>query len=123
MRHGASRAWAAGGKPVAVFVAAIVIAGAAAAQDFQPGFPDIAQLPEGAGREQVFYTCTACHGLDIIKAQRLSREGWEGTVSYMTDVHGMLEPTPEDRAAIIDYLSTTFGRAAPDAPAYSNPFL
>ena len=37
----------------------------------------VEDLPEGKGRETTFYTCAACHGVALIKAQGMSRELWD----------------------------------------------
>lgn len=34
-------------------------------------------LPEGHGREDTFYRCTACHSTAVIRRSRLSRERWD----------------------------------------------
>ena len=33
-------------------------------------------LPDGKARDLTFYTCTACHGVALIKAQGLTRDLW-----------------------------------------------
>jgi hypothetical protein len=107
----------------AAFAAPFFMAATGPAQDFQPRIPVIEELPEGPGREETFYACTACHGLDLIKAQRMDTAGWERTLDYMINVQGMFPPTPEERAVIVGYLSTVFPAAPPSGPAYVNPFL
>lgn len=90
--------------------------------------PDVAHqdpiesLPDGKGRDETFYTCAACHGTALIKAQGLSREMWDASFQLMIDRHGMAEPAKADRELIVDYLATTFpprrkGRGG------DNPFL
>jgi len=68
-------------------------------------------LPPDPGREAVFYTCQACHSLAIVKQQGLSRDSWDETLDWMIEEQGMPEPEPEERALILDYLSTHFGWA------------
>jgi hypothetical protein len=77
-------------------------------------------LPEGKGRDETFYGCTACHGTAIIRQQGMTRERWDETMRVMTEKHGMTPYEGELRELILDYLSTTFPprRRAPD-----NPFL
>lgn len=77
-------------------------------------------LPEGKGREETFYGCTACHGTAIIRQQGMTRERWDETMRVMTDKHGMPAYDGELRDIILDYLTTAFPprRRAPD-----NPFL
>ncbi|UYN96282.1 MAG: hypothetical protein KIT25_04865 [Enhydrobacter sp.] len=82
----------------------------------------VEDLPDGRGRETTFYTCTACHGVALIKAQGLTRDLWDSTFDLMLEKHRMAPVKPEERAEILDYLSEQFpprrrGRGA------DNPFL
>jgi hypothetical protein len=105
--------------PVAAAPAAIVDAG----QGMPPPHNDtVEDLPDGKGREVTFYTCTACHGVALIKAQGLTRDLWDSTIDLMTEKHRMPPPKAEERAEILDYLVEHFpprrsGRGA------DNPFL
>lgn len=77
-------------------------------------------LPEGPGREETFYGCTACHGTAIIRQQGMTRERWDETLHIMTSKHGMPEYDGELRDLILDYLATNF---PPRRRAPANPFL
>ncbi len=82
----------------------------------------VEDLPEGKGRETTFYTCTACHGVALIKAQGLTRDLWDSTIDLMREKHRMPEVKPEERAEILTYLTEQFpprrrGRNS------DNPFL
>jgi hypothetical protein len=82
----------------------------------------VEDLPDGPGREVTFYTCTACHGVALIKAQGLTRDLWDSTFDLMLEKHRMPAVKPAERAEILDYLSEQFpprrrGRGA------DNPFL
>jgi hypothetical protein len=98
-----------------------------AAVDAEKGKPPphndtVEDLPEGKGREVAFYTCTACHGVALIKAQGLTRDLWDSTIDLMIEKHRMPPPKAEERAEILDYLVEQFpprrsGRGA------DNPFL
>ena len=82
----------------------------------------VEDLPEGPGREITFYTCTACHGVALIKAQGLTRELWDHSFDLMLERHRMPPVKPAERAEILDYLAAQFpprrrGRGA------DNPFL
>lgn len=79
-------------------------------------------FPEGKGRDVAFYTCTACHGVALIKAQGLTRDLWDSTFDLMLEKHRMAPVKPEERAEILDYLAEQFpprrrGRGG------DNPFL
>jgi hypothetical protein len=87
-----------------------------------PHHDKVEDLPDGPNREITFYTCTACHGVALIKAQGLTRDLWESTFDLMLEKHRMPPVKPDERAQILDYLSEQFpprrrGRGG------DNPFL
>ncbi len=100
---------------------------AAAAVDPDKGKPPphndtVEDMPEGKNRELTFYTCTACHGVALIKAQGLTRELWDSTLDLMVEKHRMPPIKAEERVEILDYLAEHFpprrkGRGS------DNPFL
>ena len=102
-------------------------AAASAVVDSEKGKPPphndtVEDLPEGKGREVTFYTCTACHGVALIKAQGLTRDLWDSTFDLMLEKHRMPPVKAAERAEILDYLSEQFpprrrGRGG------DNPFL
>ena len=69
---------------------------------------DYAGLPEGLGREEVFYTCQVCHSLKIVTQQGLSHEGWDETLDWMVEEQGMDELDEPTRKLILDYLVVHF---------------
>jgi mono/diheme cytochrome c family protein len=101
---------------------------AAVAEDPDKGKPPphhdkIEDLPEGKGREVTFYTCAACHGVALIKAQGLTRELWENSFELMITRHRMPHVKPEERAEILDYLAAQFPPRRPTRGRGSdNPF-
>ena len=112
--------------PKAAPAAATAVA-AAPAFDPDKGKPPphndtVDDLPPGPHRELTFLTCTACHGVALIKAQGLTRDLWDSTIDLMLQRHRMPPVKPEERAEILDYLAATFpprrqGRGS------DNPFL
>ncbi len=70
-------------------------------------------LPPGEGREDVFYTCQACHSLKTVQQQRLSREAWDETLMWMIDEQGMEQPELDEYDRLLEYLGTYL---APDSP-------
>ena len=70
---------------------------------------DYGGLPEGPGREEVFYSCQACHSLAIVKQQGLDRETWDEALVWMVEEQEMEPLEPEDRNLILDYLATHYG--------------
>lgn len=67
--------------------------------------PDMALLPHGEGREDVFYLCSACHSIKTVVQQKLSRDMWDKTLDYMVAEQGMPELDEEDRLIILNYLA------------------
>ncbi|HZH29007.1 MAG TPA: hypothetical protein VEY95_17670 [Azospirillaceae bacterium] len=79
--------------------------------------PDV--LPQGRGRDETFYACTACHSSAVIRRSGFSRQRWDQLITWMTDTHGMQRLEGEDRERILGYLAEHF---APKN-TYTNPFL
>jgi len=98
----------------AVLLALAMAPGALAAED-----PE--DLPAGPGREEAFYLCSACHSFTLVSRQGLSKALWDDTLRVMVERHGMIEPTAEERALIIDYLTATY--PPPEKRRWQNPFL
>jgi competence ComEA-like helix-hairpin-helix protein len=67
-----------------------------------------AQLPEGKGREAVKKICTTCHEIGSVTGSRRTRIGWEQNVDDM--VSRGAEGSDEDLQAVVDYLTTYFGK-------------
>jgi len=67
----------------------------------------------GAGQEDVFNTCQACHSLRLALQQRLPRWEWDHTLGWMVEEQGMPELEAEELDRILDYLATHLGRASP----------
>lgn len=79
-------------------------------------------LPDGAGRDETFYTCVACHSTAIIRRSALDRVRWDGLMDWMVEKHGMNPLEGEERRVIVDYLAQAFPpRAAPGRAR--SPFL
>ena len=93
------------------------------ASEFTPADEAPEDYPEGVGREETFYGCTACHGFKIVAQQGQSRRQWEDTLDFMTQKHNMPEIASDDRKLILDYLEATFPPKAPAARGWQNPFL
>lgn len=72
---------------------------------------DVIELKPGPGRDLVQTRCVMCHSLDYIPMNSpfLDRKGWEASVNKMIKVMGAPVP-PEETQAIIEYLSTNYGR-------------
>ena len=68
-------------------------------------------LPDDAGKDQMIKVCGVCHEPQRAASIRLTREGWEATISDM--IARGARGTDEEFQAILDYLSSHFlGEAA-----------
>ncbi|WP_423247927.1 c-type cytochrome [Thermus neutrinimicus] len=76
-------------------------------------------LPEGPGKDLVLAKCQACHDIGFVARERLSRDRWDGVIDEMV-LRG-LSLTPEERAAILDYLATYLGTEPPPASPPAQP--
>jgi len=73
-----------------------------------PG-PVYGGMPEGTGREAVYFTCRACHALDQFDAERMPREDWAEIIDQMVRKHGMAVPEDWARELMLDYLAVNYG--------------
>ena len=106
----------------APFVALPMSRTLALAQVFTPQDESPKDYPEGPGRDQTFYFCTACHGFKLVAAQGQARPQWEDTLDFMTQRHSMPKLEGADRKVVVDYLTAAFPpRTAPRGG--QNPFL
>ena len=92
-----------------VFMAGTFLAPCLRAQS-GAGDPD---LPAGAMKVKATDACTQCHESRIILQQRLSKAAWTKEVDKMVKWGAPVDP--QDRDALIEYLSSNFGT---DRPAY-----
>ena len=92
---------------------AIVCAVAACATLASPvaAAAEITDLPEGPNRDLVSKICQSCHDLQMVfDAAGFSREEGDMTLGEM-NANGM-NVSPDDRAKILEYLSTFLGPPA-----------
>ena len=54
---------------------AVLLTAPATAQQYTPRDESPEQFVAGAGRDETFYACTACHNFKLVAAQGLSRAG------------------------------------------------
>jgi hypothetical protein len=54
---------------------------------------------------QLRNSCTACHTLEVVKAQHLSREVWDRELTKMS----LMGARVADRQALLDYLEKKYG--------------
>ena len=106
------------------FVAiAVMLTTAALAQNFTPRDESPEDFLAGAGRDETFYACTACHGFKLVAQQGLSRAGWEDSINLMIRRHNMPPLDEKDRAVVLGYLEAAYPPRAPAARGgWQNPF-
>src|SRR6202022_4175748 len=78
--------------------------------------PQSADLPSGPLQAKMKTACLECHDSGIILQQRLSKAAWTKEVDKMIKWGAVVDPN--DRDALIDYLTTNF---SPDQPPYVPP--
>jgi len=79
------------------------------------GAEDLKRLPDVPGKDTVVRVCTTCHGPGNFTKKRLNREDWDDQVADM--VERGAKATPEELAAVVNYLTANFG---PDAKVNVN---
>jgi mono/diheme cytochrome c family protein len=105
---------------------AVLSTGAGFAQQgqFIPRDETPEEFPAGAGRDETFYACTACHNFKLVAAQGLNRRQWEDSLNLMVSKHNMPPLDDADRKVVLDYLETTYPPRAPaSGGGWQNPFL
>lgn len=109
------------------FLLVLAASGPAAAQNTSPAFAPAEEnpedLPEGSGREETFYACTACHNFKLVAAQGMTRPQWDDTLTFMTERHDMPDIQGAERELILDYLAQAFPPRRPSgAGGWTSPF-
>lgn len=110
-----------------LLIAALAVIGAGSSFGQSPQFvprdetPD--EFPAGAGRDETFFACTACHNFKLVAAQGMNRRQWEDSLDWMVTKHNMPRLDEADRKMVLDYLETTFPPRAPATGGWQNPFL
>jgi hypothetical protein len=101
----------------------LICAAGAQPPQFIPGDENPEDFPAGAGRDDTFYACTACHGFKLIAQQGMNRRQWEDSLQLMTDKHGMPPLPDKEKKVVLDYLEATYPPHTPaQSPGWQNPF-
>ena len=112
-------------KRIALAALALVLGTSVAGAQFTftPSEETPDQFPAGAGRDETFYACTACHNFKLVAAQGMTRRQWEDSLAWMTQRHNMPPLEGKERNVVLDYLEATFPPRAPVSPGgWRNPF-
>ncbi len=108
---------------LAVMAGLLSMAPAVAQSTFAPRDESPEDFPAGAGRDETFYTCTACHGFKLVSQQGMTRAQWDDSINLMIRRHNMPPPDDKDRAVLLNYLEATYPPRAPGARGgWQNPF-
>jgi hypothetical protein len=100
--------------PAASAIALLALASPFWTQAQKPSGANVtADLPAGPMQAKATTACLECHEARIILQQRLSKAAWTKEVDKMVKWGAVVDPN--DRDALIDYLSANF---SPDKPAY-----
>jgi hypothetical protein len=96
----------------------------AGAQTFTPRDENPEDFPAGPGRDETFYTCTACHGFKLVAAQGMNRRQWDDSINWMMERHRMPPLDTREREIVLNYLEATFPPRAPSGGGgFQNPFM
>lgn len=107
-----------------VTMAVALTATFAFAQTFTPRDESPEDFPAGAGRDETFYTCTACHGFKLVAAQGMNRRQWDDSINWMMEKHRMPPLEAKERDTVLNYLESTFPPRAPaGGGGFQNPFM
>jgi hypothetical protein len=106
---------------LSLLLSAMLAPGVAQQAQFVPRTEEPSEFPAGAGRDDAFYSCTACHAFKLVAQQGMSREQWDDTIELMVTRHNMPPIDPKQRKIVLDYLAATFPPRRPGG--WQNPFL
>ena len=93
------------------------------ANAFTPRDESPEEFAAGAGRDETFYACTACHGFKLVAQQGMTRAQWEDSINLMIRRHNMPPLDDKDRERVLNYLETAYPPRAPAGRGgWVNPF-
>ena len=100
----------------------LLIAPATAQTGFTPRDESPEEFAAGAGRNETFYACTACHGFKLVAQQAMTRAQWDDSINLMIRRHNMPPPEPREREVFLNYLETAYPSRSPSRGGWQNPF-
>ncbi len=81
------------------------------AKNFGPNGPQGASAPSGSNdaeaKKILESACTACHDLDLVSSQHLSKDDWSGIVSSMVAKGASM--ADKDIPVLVEFLAKTYG--------------
>ena len=87
---------------VSVIVSCMILSGLALAKDF-------GCLPDDGHRNHVIGHCASCHSEKLICQNRMNRDNWDDTITWMQKEQNLWPIPKEIRQKILDYLAHHFG--------------
>ena len=75
---------------------------------------DYGGLPAGSDRDAVYFNCTACHSIQLVTQQRMSRDRWDELMDWMVEENGMHPLSAWARTRIVNYLASHFSEDEDD---------
>src|SRR6266550_2017303 len=94
----------------------LVVAGTLASlaqTTFTPRAESPDEFAAGAGRDETFYACTACHNFKLVAQQGMTRAQWEDSINLMIRRHNMPPLDDKDRDLVLNYLEAAYPPRAP----------
>lgn len=88
-------------------VCALLIAGLPVAFASSTSSVGQRQTQHKEARELFLEACTACHTLERVREQRLTKDEWRGTIAGMLSEGVPL--TDDEMTLLVDYLAANFG--------------
>lgn len=107
---------------LAAFASPSPVTGQASQGQFVPRDETPEEFPAGAGRDETFYACTACHNFKLIAQQGMNRGQWEESIDLMASKHKMPPLDVKDRETVLNYLEATYPPRAAPRGGWVSPF-
>lgn len=98
-----------------VFALGVQLAAAQAAPAPKSGSGGAASLPEGAGKQILLKSCTSCHSVETITANRNTGDGWADVVSQMIGRGANI--SDDDAETLVEYLAKNYGPSSKSGSA------
>ena len=104
------------------FFAASIFAVSAQPRTFTPREESPEEFVPATGRDETFYTCTACHNFKLVAQQGMSRRQWDETITLMNEKHNMPKLDDKEREVVLNYLEAAYPPRVQER-GWQNPFL
>jgi hypothetical protein len=106
----------------ALLLLASVLVVFAQPKTFTPREENPDEFTAGPGRDETFYSCTACHNFKLVAQQGMSRRQWDETITVMNEKHNMPKLDAKEREVVLNYLETAYPPRIQER-GWQNPFL